>query len=98
MVGRRAGSNGWCLTARHTWTPWWISQGAYDLHVPVYDGLYGRAYQQERDLELQQFLASAIGAHPELTVRLIHGTADTAIPMESSAESEAALADAGTCS
>ncbi len=58
--------------------------GAYDLYVPVFDGLYGRAYQHERDPELQQFLASAIGANPELMVRLIHGTVDQAIPMESS--------------
>jgi predicted esterase len=65
------------------------------LYVPVFDGLYGRAYQQERDPELQQFLASAIGVHPELTVRLIHGTVDQTIPMENSVEFEAALADAG---
>jgi hypothetical protein len=51
---------------------WWAC--AYDLFVPAFDGFYGRAYQQERDPELQQFLTSAIGAHPEVEVRLIHGT------------------------
>ncbi len=69
--------------------------GAYDLYVPAFDGLYGRSYQQETDPELQQFLASAIGAHPELTVRLIHGTGDSMIPMENSVAFEEALADAG---
>lgn len=69
--------------------------GTYDLYVPVIDGLYGRTYQQERDPELQQFLASAVGIDPELTVRLTHGTSDPAIPVTNSAEFEAALADAG---
>jgi len=69
--------------------------GAYDLYVPVIDGLYGRAYQQQRDPELQQFLASAVGANPALTVRLVHGTADQAIPVSNSTDFEAALADAG---
>jgi len=69
--------------------------GAYENYVPAFEGRYGRAYQQERDPELQQFLASAIGADPELTVRLIHGTADGMIPMESSVAFEGALADAG---
>lgn len=69
--------------------------GAYDLYVPVIDGLFGRAYQQQRDPELQQFLASAVGADPTLKVRLLHGTADQAIPVSNSTAFEAALADAG---
>ncbi len=69
--------------------------GRYDMIVPAYDGEYGRAYQLERDPELQQFLASAIGANPELAVRLIHGTGDDLIALERSAEIESALADAG---
>lgn len=69
--------------------------GTYDLYVPVIEGLYGRTYQQERDPDLQQFLASAVGINPELTVRLTHGTADSAIPVTVSADFEAALADAG---
>ncbi len=69
--------------------------GGYDMIMPAYDGEYGRAYQLERDPELQQFLASAIGANPELEVRLIHGTDDDLIVLERSAEFESALADAG---
>ena len=69
--------------------------GGYDLIMPVRDGEYGRAYQLERDPELQQFLAGAIGANPELTVRLIHGSGDDLIVLERSAEFESALADAG---
>lgn len=69
--------------------------GAYDAYVPVIEGLYGRTYQRERDPELQEFLASAVGIDPELTVRLIHGTADPAIPTTVSVDFEAVLADAG---
>lgn len=69
--------------------------GAYDLYVPVIDGLYGRAYQQEFDPELQQFLASAVGLDPTLKVRLVHGTADSMIPLTNSVDFEAALSDAG---
>ncbi len=69
--------------------------GAYTLYVPAIDGRYGRSYQQQMYPEQQQFLASAIGAHPELTVRLIHGTGDVMIPMEDSVAFETALADAG---
>lgn len=69
--------------------------GAYDLYVPVIEGLYGRTFVREHDSELQQFLAGALGAHPELTVRLTHGTADAAIPMTVSADFEEALAGAG---
>lgn len=69
--------------------------GAYDLYVPVIDGRFGRAYQQEFDPELQQFLASAVGIDPTLQVRLVHGTSDEAIPMENSTNFEAALTEAG---
>lgn len=69
--------------------------GAYDVLVPIYDGKWGLAYQQEVDPELQEFLASAIGANPDLKVRLLHGTADTGIPPENSVEFQAMLANAG---
>jgi hypothetical protein len=69
--------------------------GTYDLYVPVIEGLYGRSYQQAFDPELQQFLASAIGANPELVVRLFHGTSDRAIPATVSEDFAAALASAG---
>lgn len=69
--------------------------GAYDLFMPIYDGLWGRAYQQEHDPEVQEFLAGAIGANPDLKVRLIHGTADDGIPLVNSEEFAAALTDAG---
>ncbi|MDJ0925770.1 MAG: hypothetical protein QNJ77_14535 [Acidimicrobiia bacterium] len=69
--------------------------GGYDMIMPAYDGEYGRAYQLERDPELQQFLASAIGVHPGLKVRLLHGTGDDVIPLERSIEFESALASAG---
>lgn len=69
--------------------------GTYDLYVPVIEGLYGRSFVREHDPELQQFLASALGANPELTVRLTHATDDPAIPMTVSEDFEAVLADAG---
>lgn len=64
--------------------------GTYDLFVPVFDGAYGRAYQQERDPDLQAFFASAIGANPDLKLRLIHGTADY-VPLEDTADFAAVL-------
>ena len=67
--------------------------GPYDLYVPIYDGMYGRAYQQERDPELQEFLASSIGVNPDLKVRLFHGTSDW-LPMENTTEFAALLTDA----
>lgn len=69
--------------------------GTYDLYVPAIEGLYGRAYQQEVDSALQQFLAGAIGVNRELTVRLFHDPADPAIPITVSEDFEAALAAAG---
>jgi len=68
--------------------------GDNDMWVPIYDGKYGRAYQQERDPELQEFLSSSIGVNPDLKVRLIHGTSDY-IPVEDAAEFAALLSDAG---
>lgn len=69
--------------------------GNYDVFVPAYDGKWGNAYQQEHDRALWQFLASPIGASPDLTVRLIHGTADGLIPVENSVEFATMLTDAG---
>lgn len=69
--------------------------GAYDMYVPIYEGKYGITYQQTHDAELQAFLASALGANPDLKVRLIHGTLDTHIPLDNSTGFQAALADAG---
>jgi hypothetical protein len=69
--------------------------GAYDMYVPIYEGKYGLTYQQAHDPELQAFLASAMGANPDLKVRLIHGTRDDHIPLDNSTGFEAALADAG---
>jgi hypothetical protein len=69
--------------------------GAYDFLVPVFEGLYGLTYQQERDPELQEFMASAVGRNPHLKVRLFHDPADPAIPLENSTMFEAVLAEAG---
>jgi hypothetical protein len=71
------------------------TNGTYDLYVPAIEGLYGRTYQEAFDPELQAFLASALGADPELVVRLFHGTRDKAIPTTVSEDFAAALADAG---
>lgn len=68
--------------------------GAYDAGMPIFDGEYGRAYQQERDPEMQAFLASAIGANPDLKIRLIHGT-DDFVPVEDVEEFVSLLDDAG---
>ena len=68
--------------------------GTYDIFVPIVDGLYGLAYQQENDPKLQEFLASAVGANPDLMIRLIHGTNDY-IPVDSVAEFAEELGDAG---
>jgi len=69
--------------------------GSYDLYVPAIEGFYGRTYQQSFDPVLQEFLASAVGANPQLVVRLFHGTRDPAIPVTVSTDFEAALAAAG---
>ena len=68
--------------------------GNYDVFVPIHDGKYGRAYQQELDPDLWEFLSSSIGANPDLKVRLIHGTSDF-IRVEDAAEFAAMLTDAG---
>ena len=69
--------------------------GAYDMFVPIYDSLWGRSYQQENHPELWEFLSGAIGANPDLPIRLIHGESDDVIPPGNSAGFAAALADAG---
>ncbi len=69
--------------------------GPYDVLVPIYDGRWGRVYQQEHDPDLLHFLSSSIGANPDLTVRLIHGTADEVIPYENSVPFATALTNAG---
>ncbi len=69
--------------------------GPYDVWVPIYDGAWGRAYQQEHDPALWEFLSSSIGANPNLSVRLIHGTADEVIPYENSVPFAVALTGAG---
>jgi predicted esterase len=69
--------------------------GAYDLYVPVIEGRYGRSYIQEKDPELQKFLASAVGLDPTLDVHLVHGTADSTIPLSQSVDFKEALSDAG---
>jgi predicted esterase len=69
--------------------------GRYDVFVPTYEGKFGSTYQQERDPELWEFLSSSIGASPDLTVRLIHGESDNAIPYENSTEFATVLTDAG---
>jgi len=68
--------------------------GTYDLCMPIIDGMYGRAYQQEHDPEMQEFLASAIGANPDLKLRLIHGTYDE-IPVSYADEFAEVLRNAG---
>ena len=69
--------------------------GGYDIYVPIHDGKWGRAYQQERDPELQEFLSSSIGAYADLKVRLIHGESDGVVPYSNSVDFAAALTDAG---
>lgn len=68
--------------------------GTYDLSMPVIDGTFGREYQRERDPEIQEFLASAIGANQDLELHFIHGTLDE-IPAEYASELADVLADAG---
>jgi hypothetical protein len=67
----------------------------YDGFVPIFDSKWGRTYQLERDPDLWEFLSSPVGMGDELTVRLVHGVADTVVPYEVSTLSETALADAG---
>jgi pimeloyl-ACP methyl ester carboxylesterase len=69
--------------------------GAYDMFVPAYEGKYGRGYQQARNSEQGQFLASAVGLNPGLRIRLIHGTRDSTIPYENSPEFAEVLSEAG---
>jgi len=69
--------------------------GGYDLFVPAYEGKYGRGYQQARNPEQGQFLASAVGLNPDLRIRLIHGTRDSMIPYENSPEFAEVLSEAG---
>jgi hypothetical protein len=68
--------------------------GTYDMFVPIVDGKYGLAYQQDNDPEMQEFLASAVGVNPDLKIRLIHGTYDD-IRVEMAEEFAAALTDVG---
>jgi len=42
--------------------------GTCDLCVPIIEGTYGSSYQHEHDPDLQAFLASSVGANPELKV------------------------------
>ncbi len=59
-----------------------IGMGApVDMFVPIIDGKYGRAYLQDLDPLLQEFLASPVGTDPNLRIRLIHGTRDE-FPMD----------------
>jgi hypothetical protein len=69
--------------------------GGYDQWVPIYEGGYGLSYQQDFDPELWSFLSSAIGVNPGLTIRLVHGKADSTIPFSLSTGFEEAIADAG---
>jgi hypothetical protein len=68
--------------------------GTYDLSMPIFDGMYGRAHQQEHNPEMQEFLASTIGANPDLTLRLIHGIYDD-IPVENAEQFAEMLSAAG---
>ena len=67
--------------------------GNYDVFVPIYDGKYGRAYQQEQDPELWEFLSSSIGAYADLKLRLFHGELDYTVPYSNSVDFAAALAE-----
>lgn len=69
--------------------------GTYDVFVPIYDGKWGRTYQQENDPALWEFLTSSIGANTDLQVRLLHGESDGTPTFENSAEFAAALTEAG---
>ena len=68
--------------------------GTYDVFVG-YEGLYGRDFLREHEPELWETLWGTVGLHPELRVRLIHGTTDNTIPLENSIAFEAVLAEAG---
>ena len=68
--------------------------GTYDMFVG-YEGLYGRDFLQQHEPELWETLWGTVGLHPELRVRLIHGTTDNTIPLENSIAFEAVLAEAG---
>ena len=69
--------------------------GGYDMFVPAYEGKYGRGYQQARNPEQGQFLASAVGLNPDLRIRLIHGTQDSTVPYENTTEFAEVLSEAG---
>ena len=64
--------------------------GAYGLYVPVFDG----ELQQDHEAATREFLAQAVGANPELTLRLLHGTDDPLLPGEA-AQFTDAMTDAG---
>jgi hypothetical protein len=69
--------------------------GAYDMLVPAFEGGYGREYQQARNFEQWQFLASAVGLNPDLEIRLIHGTKDSIIAFENATEFAEVMGEAG---
>ena len=69
--------------------------GIYDVFVPIYDGKWGRVFQQERYPELWEFLSSSIGANPDLKIRLLHGESDSGVSYENSAAFARTLIDAG---
>ncbi len=68
--------------------------GAYDAFVG-YEGRYGRDLLMEHEPELWEMLYGAVGVHPELRVRLVHGEDDSTVSPENSAAFEAVLAEAG---
>ena len=68
--------------------------GTYEVFVPLYDGTWGRAYQQESDQRLWEFLSSPSGTNPDLTIRLLHGDSDPGTTYQNSVEFAAALTEA----
>lgn len=68
--------------------------GPYDA-VVGYEGKYGREHWLEHEPDAWEMLYGTVGSHPELRVRLLHGTSDGVIPLENSAAFETVLAEAG---
>ena len=63
----------------------------YAVFVPVFDG----HFQQDHEPAMREFLAQAVGANPDLTLHLLHGTEDTTDPPEHATEFAQVMSDAG---
>lgn len=58
--------------------------GAYDIYVGYEGGRYGREFIEEIDPDLRSTLFGTIGRNRDVKIRLLHGDADTMIPITES--------------